>query len=164
VTKPCSKCKGNKPLDQFRKDDRYKSGLSSNCRDCMKAASKARRLKEKRWKEENGIPTEKGIDILWNGEKIRVAAHKVHAGPNGVYTKRCCACKKWNFVGEFRKRGKSLHSDCIKCEKKYRAQWREDNREHLRQYRKDRRQKQRAEKENLINKIAELEDRLEELT
>lgn len=43
--KPCSKCKVEKPLNEFYKDSRRKNGASSWCRECWVAFAKARRDK-----------------------------------------------------------------------------------------------------------------------
>ena len=38
--KICSKCKVSKPLPEFYIDKRYRSGLSSQCKECAKLRSK----------------------------------------------------------------------------------------------------------------------------
>jgi hypothetical protein len=38
--KPCTKCQTPKPLSEFRKSNRTKDGLDTQCRDCRKAKAK----------------------------------------------------------------------------------------------------------------------------
>jgi len=40
----CSKCKVEKPFESFNKNRSHKSGYSNQCRDCLKAYRKSRRM------------------------------------------------------------------------------------------------------------------------
>jgi len=55
--KPCSKCKIEKDSTQFDKDKRAKSGLSSQCKDCIKEyvlKNKEKiRIRQREWRENN---------------------------------------------------------------------------------------------------------------
>ncbi len=61
--KKCTKCKQNKPLDQFYKNKLSKSGLGSQCKVCSNNASIAwykenieiERLKKKSWRQRNPV-------------------------------------------------------------------------------------------------------------
>ena len=131
--KKCTKCQVVKVPEAFRKDTRYTSGLCSHCKTCVNKCSKIHREKIKAWKEANGIPTTVGIEIPWRGQVVKVAAYKVKLTNEGVYTKRCKVCEKWFPVDNFSRQRATIVSDCKPCELAYQKQWREDNRERLRE-------------------------------
>ena len=64
LTKVCSRCKTEKPHEDFAKDARKKFGLSCRCKECVRANSKIydasdagqKRMRIGRWKQQ-------GIDI-----------------------------------------------------------------------------------------------------
>ena len=45
-TKQCTKCQAEKPLNDFPKSSRFKSGFNSRCKCCLNTASK-------KWRDEN---------------------------------------------------------------------------------------------------------------
>lgn len=71
--KICSKCKAEKPVDEFYKDSRRKDGLQSQCKSCFADASAIYRANNK-----EKISERKSASYLLNRERVlsRVCAYK----------------------------------------------------------------------------------------
>jgi hypothetical protein len=55
--KICTKCKKEKPFEEYTKNKRYKNGLEAQCRECLKERCERNRennlLAQKKWRENN---------------------------------------------------------------------------------------------------------------
>jgi hypothetical protein len=55
--KVCTKCKKDKPFEEYTKNKRYKNGLEAQCRECLKERCERNRennlLAQKKWRENN---------------------------------------------------------------------------------------------------------------
>ena len=51
-------------------------------------------------------------------------------------TKICSKCSVEKPINEYRKSGKYFRGECKTCEKESRKKWRENNKEHIREYAK----------------------------
>jgi hypothetical protein len=112
IGKTCTKCNEWKGLYNFHKDSKGTGGRHSRCKDC---ASKGKGYKTKRQ------PT-----IL---EDI-----------NGIIGKSCTKCNAWKSLDYYGRNPKGIgyrDSQCKSCAKKYR----DENKEHYREYRTKNREK-----------------------
>lgn len=73
ITKTCTKCSFEKPIERFQKNDRYKDVYHSWCKDCKKASKKAHPETDARWSANNPerVKANKQAYVDRNPEKVR---------------------------------------------------------------------------------------------
>lgn len=136
-TKVCSKCGEEKPLTEYNKDKRLKSGLRAACRVCDKARNKKYREENreraiaasKKWREENREKARAQSKKWKNENREKVRAHK----------------RKWAKSWRERNpdvakaRNKKYREDNPEAIKAYAKKWREENLEKKRLHNSKRR-------------------------
>jgi len=83
--KQCTKCKKLKDESKFGKRPGTKSGMCSQCKDCVRADMRERYKKER-----------KGLKTYYRYEEC-------HRVVDGVKQKRCRRCKSWKSESDFYK-------------------------------------------------------------
>lgn len=70
--KTCSRCKEDKPLDEFHKSSRMKDGLQSSCKSCMaEAYTRSRKAKQSHYQGVAKQRRQKNVDLMreWKENK-----------------------------------------------------------------------------------------------
>ena len=70
--KTCSRCKQDKPLDEFHKSSRMKDGLQSSCKSCMaESYNRSRKQKQSHYQDVARQRQQKNVDLMreWKENK-----------------------------------------------------------------------------------------------
>lgn len=100
-TKVCSKCRRNKPLSDFYKQENHSDGLRSACKDCLKKADKkyrdseiGQKVSKTKYQRKKKMPNAKKHfqdQYLWRTYKIRITQkEQMYLAQNGC----CIICEK----------------------------------------------------------------------
>lgn len=112
-TKVCTKCGKEKELDWFHKDKSIKSGLRSQCKDCLKKWGR-------KWREDSQKKIKKDQKI-WREDDKGKTKWKV-----------CVSCKEKKSLDQFSKDKTQKDELCIHCKvcvKRWGRKWRSNNKD-----------------------------------
>lgn len=128
-TKICTKCKGEKSIDEFYKDRKSKDGHTFCCKQCLSDISKEyyqsnkKKIcgRNKKWREANFGYREKYIEKT---KKYNQKYHQEHYENNAE---------------KIKKRQRKYYQDNPEKINERNKKWQKDNRQHINEYKKERR-------------------------